>query len=242
MLRVSWYAYTLLRFCINVNGNYTKKRSIKKTIFIAVAFFICALVAADFGAYTGDASHASSDTSTSNSTPNSNSMPDIQVSAVGDIEVEDNLFDVTITLPADFSEGVTQESLDASTQLGKFHSAVLNADGTVTYTMSKTQHKKMLQEMSDSIRQSLSEMIQSADYPNITGIEANDDFTQFKVTTTSTELSLNESFSVMAFYMQGGYYGAFSGNKPDNIHVDFINTNTGAVISSADSKDAGSGN
>ncbi len=40
--------------------------------------------------------------------------------------------------------------------------------------------------------------------------------------------------------MYGGMYGVFSGEKPENVHVEFVNADSGEVISSGDSKDMGS--
>ena len=65
------------------------------------------------------------------------------------------------------------------------------------------------------------------------------DFTKFKVTTTSSELNLAESFSVLAFYMYGGMYNVFNGTEVENIAVDFINEATGQIINSANSRDMG---
>ena len=47
---------------------------------------------------------------------------------------------------------------------------------------------------------------------------------------------MNESFSTMAFYMYGGMYNIFNGTEVDNIHVDFVNADSGEIISSSDSK------
>ena len=103
----------------------------------------------------------------------------------------------------------------------------------------RDRHKEMLSAFQEEINSALAEMVGSEDYPNITEVTANDDFTSFTVTTTSTELGMNESFSVMAFYMYGGMYGIFSGENVDNVHVDFVNAESGEIISSSDSKDAG---
>mgnify|MGYP007105529201 CR=1 FL=1 len=46
-----------------------------------------------------------------------------------------------------------------------------------------------------------------------------------------------ESFLPMAFYVQGGMYSIFSGEDVSNVHVDFINADTGENISSFDSSD-----
>lgn len=164
---------------------------------------------------------------------NSNSTSESQQS----IEVEKELFDVQITLPADFVGETTQEDLDAESD--HFHSATLNEDGSVTIVMSKKQHKALMQELADEINETLAEMPGSEDFPNITNIETNDDFTVFTVTTKSTELSLSESFSVMGFYMYGGMYGAFNGANPDNfdVRVDFVNADSGEIIDTASLSD-----
>ena len=76
---------------------------------------------------------------------------------------------------------------------------------------------------------------------NITAVEHNDNYTEIKVTTESEELSLNESFSTLAFYIYGGMYNAFNGTPVDNIHIDFINEASGEVIDSFDSENMDDG-
>lgn len=164
------------------------------------------------------------------------------IDSIGDIEVEKELFEVTMTLPADFVGDTTQEALDALAEEKGYQSIVLNDDGSATYTMTKKQHEELLKETADSINQSLSEMIGSESYPNITDIQANDDFTSFTVTTKSTKLDLGESFSVMAFYMYGGFYAICDGKEVGNIHVDFVNADTGEIISSSNSSEIGNSN
>lgn len=167
-----------------------------------------------------------------------NTMTDLD--SLGDVEVEENLFDVTITVPADFVGETTQEELDKTAAESDIHSITLNDDGSATYVMSKSQHEKLMQDLADNINGSLAEMIGSEDYPNFTDITANSDFTEFTVTTTSTELSFEDSVSVMAFYMYGGMYAIFAGTDVDNIHVDFVNADSGQIISSSDSSDMAS--
>lgn len=160
-----------------------------------------------------------------------------ELNAIGDIDVDKNLFDVTITVPADLVGDTTQEELDAKAADSDIHSITLNDDGSATYVMSKSQHKKMMQELADNINSTLSDMVGSEDYPNFTDIKANSDFTNFTVTTTSTELDLTDSISIMGFYMYGGMYAIFNGSDVGNIHVDFVNADSGEIINSADSSD-----
>lgn len=159
-----------------------------------------------------------------------------ELDALGDIEVDEGLFNVEITIPADYVGEATQEELTAKAEESGFKSITLNEDGSATYVMTKKQHKEMLDEIATSINGSLDEMVTGDDY-SFTAIEANDNFTDFKVTTTATELGLADSMSVLGFYMYGGMYSIFSGEEVDNIHVTFINADSGEVISESNSKD-----
>ena len=157
----------------------------------------------------------------------------------GKVEVEKELFDVEITLPADLMEGTTQEELDESVAGGMYHAASLNEDGSVTIEMSKRQHRKCMEEMAADLEQSLQEMVGSEEYPSFTAVEAEKDYTHFTITTTSQELDLQESFSVLGFYMMGGMYAIFNGDSEPVITVDFVNADSGEIISSASSADLG---
>lgn len=162
-----------------------------------------------------------------------------ELNALGDIEVDQNLFTVELKIPADYVGESTQEELDATVKEKGYKSVTLNDDGSATYIMTKKQHQEMMDEMKGNINDSLSDLVGSEEYPSFVDVKANDDYTTFTITTKSTELDLNESFSVMMFYMYGGMYHIFDGTTVDNIHVDFVNADSGEVISSADSKDMG---
>lgn len=134
-------------------------------------------------------------------------------------------------------ESKTQEELDRAAKEAGYKSITLNSDGSVTYEMSKKQHDELMAEMRNKLNDSLKEMVDSGDNPTFVDIKANSDFTQFTITTTSEELNLTESFSIIGFYMYGYTYAAFDGREVDNISVKFVNSSTGEVISQANSKD-----
>lgn len=146
------------------------------------------------------------------------------------------LFNVALTIPAEYVEGTTQKELNKQAKEGAFKSATLNKDGSVTYVMSKSQHKEMLNTLKDSIADELNKIPNSTDYPNVTKVEANDDYTKFTVTTTSTELSFEEQFLSMQLYIYGGMYNAFNNLSPV-ISVDYVNADSGATIYSGKSSD-----
>lgn len=182
-----------------------------------------------------DNTELSSENAESEIQENETSVSDLD--ALGEIEVDEKIFDVELTIPADYVAGQTQEDLDSLADEYGFKSIILNDDGSATYTMTKQQHKELLSEYREQINNSLNEMVSSGDYPNFTEITANDNFTEFTVKTKSTELDMGESMSVMAFYMYGGLYSVFSGENVDNVSVTFVNAETGDIIDTANSSD-----
>ena len=146
------------------------------------------------------------------------------------------LFNVALTIPAEYVEGTTQKELNKQAKEGTFKSATLNKDVSFTYVMSKSQHKEMLNTLKDSIADELNKIPNSTDYPNVTKVEANDDYTKFTVTTASTELSFDEQFLSVQLYIYGGMYNAFNNLSPV-ISVDYVNADSGATIYSGKSSD-----
>ncbi len=157
-------------------------------------------------------------------------------SSSGGVEVDEGLFNVTLTIPAEFAEDMTQDELDADVAAGECKSAKLNEDGSVTMEMSKKQHDEMMSGLADSFQETFDGLI-GDEGTNFVSIDHNDDFTEFTVVTTSTELNLTESFSTVALYFAGGMYNAFAGNSVDNICVKFVNEASGEVIEEANSRD-----
>lgn len=156
------------------------------------------------------------------------------------LEVDRGLFNVTITIPAEFLDaGKTQEDYDALAAENGYKSATLNDDGSLTYVMTRAQHEEMMSEVRANLEESLTEMCNNEDYPSFVAIDTNTDYTEFTVTITSEELGLMEGISVLGFYLIGGMYNAFNGTPADNIHVVFVNEATGAVISESNSADLG---
>ncbi len=218
----------------------------KRVLAVILSLTVCLSALVGCGAKVDDSSTTVENNTSSeeDSQPEASSTEDdlSQLEAIGDVDVDKKLFDVTLTIPKDFVGDTTQEKLDESAKEKGYKSATLNSDGSVTFVMTKEQHKEMLSGIKETIDKSLADMIGSKDYPNITNVEANDDYTKFTITTKNAEPDLAESFAVMALYMYGGMYGIFAGEKVDNVQVDFVNADSGEIISTGNSKDMGNGN
>lgn len=148
------------------------------------------------------------------------------------IDVDKKLFSVEVTIPKSLlgDEEITQEKLDAELSDG-VKSATLNEDGSVTYVMTHDKHQELLKAAGDSLRQTLSEIVTSGDYPSITGAEASDDFKVFTLTTTANskeEMGLS-GFAALGCLMAGAYYNALDAKDYTDLVVNFVNAD-GTVI------------
>ncbi len=74
-------------------------------------------------------------------------------------------------------------------------------------------------------------------YPNCINVTFNDNYTDFEITTKSTELDLAESLSIKSYYRTGEDYNYYNNTPVNNVHVKFINADTGEMISDTNSKD-----
>lgn len=214
----------------------------KKILCIILSFSLLASLCACGSKNSGptEPSNIPTEADDHSSEVNESSDDEMGIGSIGDVGVESGLFDVTITVPADFlDEGITQEDLDAQAKDRGFKSITLNDDGSATYIMTKAQHKEMMDGIKQSIDDSLSEMVGSEDYPSIVSIETNDDYTEYKIVVNTEDVGLAESFLVMGFYIFSGMYHVFNGTEPGNINVQYINETTGSVIQEANSDDMG---
>ena len=85
------------------------------------------------------------------------------------VTVDENLLDVTVTLPNSFFESfeTTAEDYVDSMNEGNqkiFKEVKVNDDGSVSITMTKTQYNEFMGEMEKSIDDSLKEMIDGGDF------------------------------------------------------------------------------
>ncbi|RKD31857.1 hypothetical protein [Lacrimispora algidixylanolytica] len=211
----------------------------KSKLFTTAILILTTILVAGCSKKTGTVSTTSETTISESSIEGSEDETKDNLEAMGGVEVEKGLFNVELTIPAQFVGEQTQEELNELSKEKGYKSITLNEDGSAKYILTKQQHKDMMAELNTNINTSLSEMIGSEDYPNYTDITANENYTEFVITTKSTELSMTENFSALGLYMYGGMYNIFNGTPVDNVSVKFINTDTGAEITTMNSKNMG---
>lgn len=120
-------------------------------LVFALAFSLCACGSS------GKTEPATAPAITDATPPATQATEDSAIEDIGKVEVEQKLLSVEITVPADFVGETTQADLDANVSAGKFLSAKLNDDGSVTYKMTKGQHKEAMEGIKESIVEALDE-------------------------------------------------------------------------------------
>lgn len=137
---------------------------------------------------------------------------------------------VVMTVPSfDGSAAKTQEQLDA--EAGEWYeTAVLNADNSVTYTLSRTTRDAMVKDIVAGFDKTHSEMIGSEDYPNFVSIDRDEDLTSFRIGFDGSDLGLGDIFVAMQFMIEGGLYQAMMEVENAEVVVTYFNVHTGEVI------------
>ena len=137
---------------------------------------------------------------------------------------------IKLTVPGDYAANATQDSLNETAKELGYESITLNESGSVTYIMTKAQHKEMLDNLRTGINQTLNAMIGSKDYNKLAFIEPNDDFTYIKVTLTSKDINYKNSMSMIQFKTYHLLYNAFNGTPDNKLTVEYYNADGNLVL------------
>ncbi|MET1014568.1 MAG: hypothetical protein ABWX61_08680 [Paenisporosarcina sp.] len=136
------------------------------------------------------------------------------------VGVDKGIFNVEITLPASFFEGEDIDTVIADAKKDGIKEATKNADGSVTYKMSKEKHKEMMSEMEVGVKESMDELV-SEDYPSIREVSANKNYSTFTLIVDKAAYEGSfDGFATMGIGMMGMYYQVFDGAESDNVKVE----------------------
>ncbi len=123
-------------------------------------------------------------------------------------------------------------------QIQADNTPVDNGDGTVTYSLKGGELDSILQQIADSLSDSIQDILDNDDYyPNITEITHDADYTSFTISLSDGQMSMYESMLVMSFYTIGNRYQIYSGVPADQAvtTVIYVNDADNSVISRTDS-------
>lgn len=185
---------------------------------------LAAIMLFAFAACSGDASTESPNESDASATVES-SEPSVQESqaeqqtASNAVQVDEGLLDVSITVPASYFEDMTDYDPDTYADEQGFKKVVVNEDGSVSITMSKSKHNELMTGMKANLDQSFAELIDANDTPYIKNITSSDGY---KTVTVDVDRDGYESAFDMTPFMIGVsamMYQQFDGS---NLHCEVI--------------------
>lgn len=173
--------------------------------------------------------------STNSETTSTSNM--VEETTAGREAESDSEFILEINVPVELIGDLTQEDLNKICKEKEYKSIIIKGDGMVSYLLTKQQHEKMMKDMKEELDAYLTGIVGTEDYPNCTEVTFNDNYTDFEIITKSTELDLAESLSIKSYYKTGELYNYYNKTPIDNVHVKYINADTGEVISDTNSRD-----
>ena len=149
------------------------------------------------------------------------------------ITVDKNLFSVDVTIPASFYEDtkLTQAELDADAAKKGYGKAKLNSDGSVSFRMSKAQHKAALTEMKKSVDDYIQESVNES--PKIfKKISYNSNLTEFNISVDKAgfENDFAAGFIGLGIAFQASFYQMFNGTQTPKTTLKLIDVSTGNVF------------
>ncbi len=204
----------------------------KKTISLLLALAICLSLCGCGPFRKQDSTPMQNTTAAASST-----IPD--ANATEDVQVEETLPSVKITIPKTLLDDATEDELQEGAQESGMDQCVINNDGSVTYTMTAAKHAELLQELSASLEASFSAFMEG-DNPvySFVSIDHTDDFSKIDIYVNDL---YNEWDSIYAltFYLSGAYYQSFAGVATNDIDVtvNFINNDTKEILNTASYKE-----
>lgn len=165
--------------------------------------------------------------------------PESTTQTTDTLNAEKNLLSVELTIPSSLLED-DAAVLDEEAKAAGVKEITQNDDGSITMKISKSAHKKLLDEFKVGIDEGITEILNDKEtYPSLTEITYNDDLTEFTVKVDSNTYGGFEGLSALALYISGNVYQALNATPEDQIKtiVNFVDKDTGEIIETGDSSE-----
>ncbi len=104
----------------------------------------------------------------------------------------------TVTFPAAYFSDKAAEEVQATLKEKGCTEVTANEDGSYTVTMPIAKYNELVDSMHESVAEQFDGMPNSEDWPTITAIDYDDQFSTVKLTTSSSQIGLQEAFAPLA--------------------------------------------
>ncbi|WP_173918680.1 hypothetical protein [Halobacillus sp. Marseille-Q1614] len=136
------------------------------------------------------------------------------------VAVDKGLMNVEVTLPASMLEGENIEDLKDKAEEKGIKEVTQHEDGTVTYKMSKSTHKELMNELETSLKDTIKETKNSEDYISIKDITHNHDFSAFTMVVNQSDYENSmDGFAALTLGIAGMMYQLYDGADTDKYSV-----------------------
>lgn len=138
----------------------------------------------------------------------------------GAVEIEKNLLSVEVTVPASMIDSDDIDQVIAEAKADGVGEVTKNSDGSLTYKMSKSKHKEMMNEMAAELKSSIEEMTNGEDFSSIKDITPNKTFSEFTMIVDQDVYENSfDGFATLGLGIGGMMYQLFDGVKSDDYKV-----------------------
>lgn len=140
---------------------------------------------------------------------------------------------VSVKIDQIFFEGSDQNQILKDADEMGIDKCVINNDGSVTYTLSKVLHAKLLENYKTNAILVLREFVSGEEkVPSFEDVDFSDNFADIKITVNETYTAM-DSMIAMPIMIMGAYYQNFDGVdfKDIDVHVSFIDANRNVLDS-----------
>lgn len=151
------------------------------------------------------------------------------------IEVDKGLLNVEIKLPSNFFDeeelASIEENIEQETQEAE---VTKNDDGSITVKMSKSDHKKMLEEMKEEFIVAIEDILEDENFVSIQDISYNKDFSNLTMVVSDKETFENslDGFATLTLGVGSLLYQAFDGKdlEKDKVMLEIVDDSTNETI------------
>lgn len=135
------------------------------------------------------------------------------------VEVDKNLLSVEVTIPMSYFEGEDINTVIAEVEKEGVE-VTKNGEESVTYRMSKSQHKAMMEDMEKEVLSTIEDIKTSGEYPSIMDVTHNKDFSEFTLVVDKAAYQNSyDGFAVLALGLSGSFYQLYNGANTADLKV-----------------------
>lgn len=136
------------------------------------------------------------------------------------VEVDKGLFSNEVTLPASMFEGQALEEIVAQAKKEGIDEVIQNDDGSITYNMSKSAYKKMMDEMEQGLLDYINELKSGTDFASIKDVSHNKTFSEFTLIVDKTAYESGfDGMASLGIVVAASYYQLFNGASSDDLKI-----------------------